>query len=292
MIFQLPLAADMNFLRTIGTRQMYERVEFETPENIKVHYHLAGSGTRFLAWFADNVILTVFCFILFIAALALGASADSVFGELLDSLDGPDDSSDGPEISMVFVGLWFMAWSLGGFFYFGLSELLMHGQTIGKRMSKIRVVKSDGFSLDPTSILVRTIFRVVDQLPPLWIVPVISARTQRCGDLVAGTIVIADEEEDIGEVRQLLSSRSRAECQFRFTAAMLKRSRPTDFTMIESLLERWPLLSMEEQNSLLGKITPPLANRLGSEVPEPKDYYRYLEDLLAEEYHRQSRSLG
>jgi uncharacterized RDD family membrane protein YckC len=271
---------------------MNELIEFETPENVKVRYHLAGSGTRFLAWFADNVILTIFCVVLFIVAIIFGASADSAFGELFDSLDGPDESSDRSEISMVFIGLWFMVWSLGGFFYFGFSELLMHGQTIGKRMAKIRVVKSDGFSLDPTSIFVRTIFRAVDQLPPLWIVPVISARTQRCGDLVAGTIVIADEEEEISQVRQLLGSRSRAECQFRFTTAMLKRSRPTDFTMIESLLERWPLLSEEEKNTLLEKITPPLASRLESEVPEPKDYYRYLEDLLTEEYHRQTRSLG
>ena len=42
-----------------------------------------------------------------------------------------------------------------------------HGQTLGKRMCKIRVVKADGFALDAVSVFMRNVFRVADHLPIL-----------------------------------------------------------------------------------------------------------------------------
>lgn len=271
---------------------MDERVEFETPENVKISYQVAGPGTRFLAWFADNIFLTIFCFIMLIVFVAVGVSVDEVFGDLFEGAGGNGDFVDGQQFSMIFLGIWLMVWSLGSFFYFGLSELILGGQTIGKRMSKIRVVKSDGFSLDPISILIRTLFRVVDQLPPLWIVPVLSESSQRFGDMVAGTVVVSDEPPEISSVRETLGSRQASESKFRITGAMLKRAQPKDFATIESILDRWASLSIAEQAALTERIVPVLAQRLQTEVPALPDHQQYLEDLLAAEYRRQSRSLG
>jgi uncharacterized RDD family membrane protein YckC len=53
-------------------------------------------------------------------------------------------------------------------------------------------VKADGFALDPMGVLIRTIFRLVDQIPFLWIVPVVSSRQQRFGDMAARTLVVAE----------------------------------------------------------------------------------------------------
>ena len=271
---------------------MNERIDFETPENIKISYQLAGPGTRFLAWFVDNIFLTLFCFVLFIVFVAVGASFDGFFRDLLKSGSPEDTFANKEEFTLVFIGIWLMVWSLGGFFYFGFSELLLHGQTIGKRMSKIRVVKSDGFSLDPFSILVRSLFRVVDQLPVLWIVPVLSDSSQRLGDMVAGTIVVTDEPHEISSVRETLSSRPASESKFRISVAMLQRAKPSDFAAIESILERWSDLSDSEQSVLTAKIVPALVNRLETETPSLTEYRQFLEDLLAAEYRRQSRSLG
>ncbi len=271
---------------------MNERIDFETPENITISYQVAGTGTRFLAWFADNIFLTLICLVLLVVFVAFGASVDSVFSDLFEPGGSDADSRDGSQFSLIFLGVWLMIWSLGGFLYFGLSELIFRGQTIGKRMSKIRVVKADGFSLDPTSILIRTLFRVVDQLPPLWIVPVLSTSSQRLGDMVAGTIVISDEPTEISSVRETLGSRSEADSKFRITGAMLKRSQPADFATIESILERWSSLSPVERIALTEKIVPAMTQRLQTEVPSVEDHQQYLEDLLAAEYRRQSRSLG
>jgi len=271
---------------------MNERIDFETPENIRISYQLAGPGTRFLAWFVDSIFLTLFCLLLLVIFVVVGASVDGVFVDLFEPGEGDTHFGEDSQFSMVFFGIWLMIWSLGSFFYFGLSELMLHGQTLGKRMSKIRVVKSDGFSLDPISIFLRSLFRVVDQLPVLWVVPVLSASSQRLGDMVAGTIVVSDNPATLGSVRQALSSRSAADSKFRINGAMLQRSQPADFVAIESILERWSSLSFAQQTALTDKIVPALAGRLQTEVPSLSEHQQYLEDLLSAEYRRQSRSLG
>src|SRR5207253_7710422 len=104
------------------------------------------------------------------------------------------------------------------------------------------VVKADGFSLDPQAIFLRTIFRVVDHLPLLYIVPLLTAKGQRLGDLVAGTVVVSDERPELGGIRDQLSAQKTSECQFQFDASALKRSRPQDVQAVEKILERWSQL--------------------------------------------------
>ena len=104
-------------------------------------------------------------------------------------------------------GLMMLIWGLGSFAYFGGCELLLRGQTLGKRLSQIRVVKVDGFQLDAASILVRNIFRVVDHLPPMWILPFLSRLGQRAGDMVAGTLVVHDAPTELSPIRTVLAER-------------------------------------------------------------------------------------
>ena len=269
---------------------MDDRIQFETPENILIRYKTAGLGTRFLAWFADQVLLWV----LTLGVLILIALAGVSFQGVFDSLD--EGRSDDPNSTMsFFLGLMALLWGLGSFVYFGLSELFLRGQTIGKRMARIRVVKADGFALDPMSILIRNIFRVADHLPPLWIIPVLSSRSQRAGDMVGGTVVVTDDPQMLSDVRAKLSSRTAVETEFRFDQAKLNRLRPEDVHAIERILDRWAELTQEQQLVLLDKIVEPLAQRLKMEPPSvvPEDRrLRFLEDLLAAEFRRQSRALG
>jgi uncharacterized RDD family membrane protein YckC len=71
------------------------------------------------------------------------------------------------------------------------------GQTLGKRLLGIRVVSLDGSRASWGQVLGRTLLRVVDSLPILYIVGLIavlatgSGRRQRVGDLAAGTLVVA-----------------------------------------------------------------------------------------------------
>lgn len=266
---------------------MSDAIQFETPENIELSFTIAGLGTRFVAWFVDNLLMFLLLFVLFVLLISGGAITDSI----LTPFDGIADS-DGPEVTMWLIGLFIMFWGLGSFVYYGLFELFMRGQTPGKRMSQIRVVKSDGFSLDAVSILVRNIFRVLDHIPVLWIVPLASASGLRFGDMVAGTIVVQDEVTDLGTVREKFASRPASEAQFRFAPSALKLLRPSDVKAVEQLLERWNDLPVNRGTELRDQIVSGLVKRMELEMPADPERLRFLEDLLAAEYRHQNRRLG
>lgn len=73
------------------------------------------------------------------------------------------------------------------------------GQTLGKRRYGLRVVTLDGQVPSPKAILLRSVLRIIDQLPAWYASGLINvvrtgpARRQRIGDVVAGTTVIAAE---------------------------------------------------------------------------------------------------
>ena len=81
--------------------------------------------------------------------------------------------------------------------YFILLEWLMNGQTPGKRMLHIRVIKQGGYALRFFDTLLRNLLRVVDFLPLFYGVGLTSLLltrdSQRLGDLVAGTLVVYQE---------------------------------------------------------------------------------------------------
>ena len=188
--------------------------------------------------------------------------------------------------------MYYIAFSLGAWFYFGLCELRLRGQTLGKRCMGICVVKADGFSLDPKAIFLRTLFRVIDQMPPLWIVLLLTQRGQRLGDLVAGTIVVADQRAEVGDLREQLLARPADQRQFRFDVTALNKARPQDVQAVEKILQGLARLSPSEQQALLARLVRPLSARLGVECPAESDWRGFIEDFLAAEYRRQYRKLG
>ena len=99
---------------------------------------------------------------------------------------------DGP-VAAVVVGvlLFFNFWG-----YFFLFEGLWHGQTPGKRAQRLRVVRSDGHPMRGTQMFVRNLLRIVDFMPAYYLVGVITmiitGKSQRLGDLAAGTMVVRE----------------------------------------------------------------------------------------------------
>jgi uncharacterized RDD family membrane protein YckC len=116
-----------------------------------------------------------------IAIVAVGAAVVLFAG---DSLSGDSSNVQGA------LGAVITGWAL--YYYFALES--GDGQTVGKKLMKLRVVRADGRPAGMREIAVRTILRVVDGLG-VYIVGLITMlatgeRRQRIGDLAAGTIVV------------------------------------------------------------------------------------------------------
>lgn len=265
---------------------MEQIIEFETPENVKVRYELAGLGSRFLAWFVDQVLLLLFFLLLFIVLMIGNIGVGRTFDRFVMNRNGGDEQG------FYVMGIATLALGLASFFYFGLFELLMHGQTIGKRNVSIRVVKMNGFALDGTSILLRSLFRIVDNIPVFWLVPFFSKYMQRLGDMVAGTVVIIDSPKKLNSLRDVLLERPASMRMFRISPVALKQLREVDAEAAEKLLERWESLPPVQREELAATICRGLAARLNMPEPEPAHCQRFLEDLLSAEYQRRHNQLG
>ncbi|HXY36645.1 MAG TPA: RDD family protein [Planctomycetaceae bacterium] len=270
---------------------MASPVLFETPENVQIAYRTAGLGTRFCAWVLDSFFVALIAILLFIVVPILAAAMGIALDEVGRKLGARRPISQ-DEVRFYFFSVVMLALQLGSLIYFTSSELLVRGQTVGKRACGLRVVKADGFALDAGSVLVRNAFRLIDQIPVLWIVPLLSSRSQRFGDMVAGTLVVAETQDRIGELRAKLMQRDSQESRFRFDAAMLNRTKPTDVEALERILERWPFLTERQRNILLDRIVEPLAKRLAAPSPDPADRQEFLVELLSAIYRRESRRLG
>lgn len=265
---------------------MADSMQFETPENVQVQYVPAGLGTRFLAWFIDQVFVFLLVIVMAVILIAGGIS----FASALEDMDVDNIRPD--ELGAYFVGIMMLVIGFGSFVYFTLSELMMRGQTLGKRASGIRVVKINGFALDPGSILIRNLFRVADNIPLLWIIPVLSRRYQRLGDMVAGTTVVSDEGPEMTDIRAALAERKASDAEFRFSAKSLQRLNETDFEAVERLLDRWRGIPESQRDQLLSKLVGSLVTKLNAEPPPPDRRVRFLEDLFAAELRRQNRALA
>lgn len=83
--------------------------------------------------------------------------------------------------------------------YFILFES-MDGQTIGKKVLRIKVVSAESMKKpDLAAVILRNVLRLVDSFPPNFyivgfIVAILNERHQRVGDLIARTIVVKEEE--------------------------------------------------------------------------------------------------
>ena len=79
-----------------------------------------------------------------------------------------------------------------------------YGQTLGKRLVGIVVVKADGSACDIRASAIRNVARIVDAFPTLYIVGfavmyLLGEDRQRVGDLVADTMVVAVDTAAVPE---------------------------------------------------------------------------------------------
>ena len=151
-----------------------ESITIATPEGLELRLQLAGLGSRFIAGAVDLIIMLIL-----LAILAL--------------ITGPVAGLSGGVAGVVYV--------IGAFaillFYPIVFEVRGKGQTPGKRMSNLRVLRDSGAPVDLPASSIRNLMRLIDGPLLLYIPSIISiavtSRNQRPGDIAAGTIVTREQ---------------------------------------------------------------------------------------------------
>ncbi len=258
---------------------MSETIRIVTPEQVELDYEVAGLGSRLLAGLLDALLQAGLIFAGFIVALILGA------GAAITGRAGQLDLITSTVIALWALYLFLVLW--GYFIYF---EVRWNGQTPGKRTLGLRVIRESGHPLDFRAALVRNIVRIVDMLPGVYAVAIItmfvSEHWRRLGDHAAGTIIVKERREpDAMSPRSapvLWDSRlfSMLNDHALGRISMLTRA---EYEIARRFLERRAELDFSTAGRLAREIAYPLLTHLGVTLPfntPDRDYETFLEAVV------------
>lgn len=215
-----------------------------SPEKTVITYRVAGLGARVMAHVIDVVVIA---FLLVIITI--------LFGLL---------SAVGPDLMIIPM----LMYSLGIFAYFIFFEGLWNGQTFGKKAMGIRVRMADGTPINFGAALARNLLRPADVMPGTYLVGLVAMftnpRSQRIGDLAAGTIVVYDRRAlpiftpapyvlGVHPCEQYLDD--------------LRKMNADEYIALKRMCDRFPELSVSVQARMLQEVWNPVSARIGIKSP-------------------------
>lgn len=246
---------------------MNEQLSIDAPEHIELTFDLAGIGSRFCATLVDSIILTaILCFFslamysLNILEYNAGLLAEGFKYWIAAAL-----------ILIIFALLWG---------YYIAFELMWNGQSPGKRLLKLRVMKTDGYPITLLESAIRNLVRLIDFLPLFYgvgvITMIVDKKWRRLGDLAAGTLVVKERVERAPvELGRSLPPKAV------FTYAdEIKLDLITDeeLSAIREYILRRRTLTVLRRKQLSRVLATPILRKMG--LPETLDHDVFLEEVL------------
>jgi uncharacterized RDD family membrane protein YckC len=238
--------------------------DVETPEHVRFRYRTAGPARRAVAYLVDLLLRGAAAFVL----VLLGATAGLLTG--------------GASMGFVLLGIFALEWG-----YYVLFETLWGGRTLGKRVAGLRVVKEGGYPITFLDAVLRNLLRAADFLPAGYALGLVvmgrDARFRRLGDLVAGTIVVIEEQTRVGARLEISPPPTPAELEAIPARPSLSAQ---DLEAIELFLRRRGTLTLAREEELAQMVAPIFARRMGLEF---RDGSRFLALLYHRATHREQR---
>jgi uncharacterized RDD family membrane protein YckC len=243
-----------------------DKLTIETPEQTLLEFPLAGIGSRFLAVALDTLLQVA-------AYMVLGLIAGLVNAI---GLRFPLGKQWGIAI-LIF--LWFTI----QFGYYGFFEAIWNGQTPGKRWTHLRVIQDSGRPVSPYDAILRNLLRIVDWLPTLYAVGIvtilISAEKKRVGDYAAGTVVIHEKPlQGVGSIWSVAAAPPAASPLAPGTIPSVPLS-TDELQLVETFFERRASLDPEVRRSMARQIAQRLGERLNVPSEARPDAEKFLEAL-------------
>jgi uncharacterized RDD family membrane protein YckC len=251
-----------------------------TPEGVALPFELASVGDRAVAFLIDIVVIFLGAGVLMLAGLIAGLGGG------------------GTALALAIVASFLLR-----NFYFAWMELRYGGRTLGKRKMGLRVIARDGGPLTAEAVLARNLTRDLEVFLPLtaltnpaWILPgapawgallcclwllilmllpLFNRDRMRCGDIIAGTLVVrAHEPKLLSDLTTELSPiRDDQDSAFPFTAAQLDHYGIRELQVLEDVLRDGLDPSKQE---LLVKVAGRIREKIGWTPSDQEDDYLFL----------------
>jgi len=274
-----------------------ETLIIETPERVPLAFALASIGNRFIAVAIDHAIqyvsIALIALLFLFAAGLLSGGAESV----IDSV-GVNTPKWIVAVLIIVVFVLFSG-------YFAFFEWWWDGQTPGKRLMKLRVIREDGRPITLWEAIARNLLRIFDAIPgfviPIYsvglIVVFLNSRDQRVGDMFAGTVVIRERTDEAPTFAETFSNPV-ADAAFRRVQprtafdANITSIGENEIEVIESFLRRRWDLTERQRIWMAWRIALPIMFRLRPRYDSATFTYEgFLEELL-HRYHAKQRFLN
>ncbi len=245
------------------TLKFFGEIRLRTPESVELEFPLAGIGSRAYALLVDYTLITIAMLVVLLIGLLLS------YQTLAYAVQARSDlrpSSIGWIVAFVLLGLF--AIFVGYFVFF---ETLWQGQTPGKRMAQIRVIREDGRPIGLPQATLRALLRVFDDILVglvgfLFIVQ--GRQEKRLGDWVAGTVVIQElrvkKDKDIIAIRDEIRANQVADAMLE--TASFNLVTPDDFAVVREYLTRRSRFSVKALETVSLRLAQQLKARLDLEA--------------------------
>lgn len=231
-------------------------IDITTTQKVTIEYELAALRDRVIAFFMDQFIL--YAFLLVSWLLFIGA-----FG--IDNWN---------------LFLYIFAIPIYTF-YSPVSEMLMDGQTFGKRIAGTKVVKLTGNEPSNTDYLIRWVFRLID----IWLsagtiaamLVSSSSKAQRLGDVTSNTTLIKVKFqsrfrlEDIERISSLEN--------YVPTYPQVKQLNEEDMLLIKSIVSRAKRYNNPAHREVLQDLVKKLIEKLEIDI-KPRNHIEFLKTLI------------
>lgn len=155
-----------------------KNIKITTPENIDVEYTLADIGSRTAAAIIDSLIQGLFILGLLIALGLLEYFSPTFWQKYQGWI----------------AGIAILLYGIITYGYFIAMELSSNGQTVGKKILKLRAIRSNGQPITLRHSAIRNLFRVfIDVLGVGTVMIFFTKEHRRLGDFAASTIVVSEQ---------------------------------------------------------------------------------------------------
>ncbi len=241
-------------------------IDITTTQKVTIEYELAGLRDRFLANIIDSMLVLLFggFFILIISA--------AFWNEL--TMDGEINNRGQMLLTVLLPIFIFLS-------YHFFSELIMDGQSLGKKAVGIKVIKLNGKEASASDYLLRALFHFFDSLSSLFILGsllvVSSEKSQRLGDLAANTAVIKVKFNLRFRLEDIMKINSLAD--YEPLHPDVRQFTEQDMLLIKSVIARQRLYNNPAHREVVNNLVRDLMLKLDI-VDPPKDKIHFLKTLI------------